>query len=666
MKSYVVRQEDEADCGACCLLSILLYYGGYMPLELIKVDTLTNKNGTNFYNIKVAANRYGLDVTGRKQLKISGNVPCIAQVNIKGLFHFVVIYKITDKSLLLMDPSKGLVKVNLDDFYKVFTGYTLEFTPTSAVIYYKPKSLFINCLKDAFLSNIKVISLLLVVSLIVVFLSLYSTSMIEIVINNRNKLYIYFFIFMILLKVLFCYLENILIAHLNKNINNKITFSYLEHLFFLPFKYLQLKKKGDLINRLQDLNGIKDYFSVGIVESVINILYILVSSIILIKINLKLFMLLLFFSILYLPIAIYKSKKIYYEIEKMIENDNELMDDLVSGINNLWTIKILNKSKFVLKNINEKLHTGYFSHFLFDKKRARNDLLNNFYESISFAGLIIFGNLLNVKLSLLVVFIFIYNYFSSGVKFFLDFIPNYLYFKSTYQRINSLFYLEKEKDEGIKWVNGDITISNLSFSYDLKNIFDNFNLFIPMGSKILLKGVNGSGKSTLLNILFKITDKYSGLITINNHNLKEINFNEVRNNISYVSQNDSLLPGTILYNILLDEDYNDLRFRRISSLLYLDKIINNKVNGINTVIRDNLSGGEKQRIILARALYKKFDVLLLDEALSEVDYHFRTKIVSNINNYYKDKTIIMVSHNEEKYKFDKVINLTVRKDWYVR
>lgn len=121
-----------------------------MPLELIKVDTLTNKNGTNFYNIKVAANRYGLDVTGRKQLKISGNVPCIAQVNIKSLFHFVVIYKITDKSLLLMDPSKGLVKVNLDDFYKVFTGYTLEFTPTSAVIYYKPKSLFINCLKDAF------------------------------------------------------------------------------------------------------------------------------------------------------------------------------------------------------------------------------------------------------------------------------------------------------------------------------------------------------------------------------------------------------------------------------------------------------------------------------------------------------------------------------------
>ena len=118
--------------------------------------------------------------------------------------------------------------------------------------------------------------------------------------------------------------------------------------------------------------------------------------------------------------------------------------------------------------------------------------------------------------------------------------------------------------------------------------------------------------------------------------------------------------------LICDEDYNDLRFRRISSLLYLDKIINNKVNGINTVIRDNLSGGEKQRIILARALYKKFDLLLLDEALSEVDYHFRTKIVSNINNYYKDKTIIMVSHNEEKYKFDKVINLTVRKDWYVR
>ena len=132
--------------------------------------------------------------------------------------------------------------------------------------------------------------------------------------------------------------------------------------------------------------------------------------------------------------------------------------------------------------------------------------------------------------------------------------------------------------------------------------------------------------------------------------------------ILYCGKKDILFTDTIMNNIILDNKYDDKRFKKIESILSLKDIVNKKSNGYNTIVKDNLSGGEYQRIILARALYSDSKILCLDESLSEINYHLRNKIIKRINTYYKNKTIIYVSHNLEENYFDKIINLTARKE----
>ena len=183
-----------------------------------------------------------------------------------------------------------------------------------------------------------------------------------------------------------------------------------------------------------------------------------------------------------------------------------------------------------------------------------------------------------------------------------------------------------------------------------------------MGDNILIKGSNGSGKSSLLNMFYGIIDDYEGSINVGGIPIKDFSLKSLRSHISYVNQNQKLIPGTLLENIILGGKLEEDKLKIIEKMLNLDRIYQTKYNGLNSVIRDNFSGGEVQKIILARALYKDFDILLLDEALSQIDISERRKILQNICEYYKTKTIIMVSHNKEYYKFDKIIFLNNRKE----
>ena len=138
MKDLIVKQEDEKDCGAACLLSIIKYYGGYVPIEIIKYDTLTSSKGTNFYNLKLAANSYGFDVIGIKDY--INALPCIAQVFENNIYHFIVIYEKRKNILVCMDPSIGIRKVNKDYFNKIFTGNVLKLTPIGKLPKYQKRN----------------------------------------------------------------------------------------------------------------------------------------------------------------------------------------------------------------------------------------------------------------------------------------------------------------------------------------------------------------------------------------------------------------------------------------------------------------------------------------------------------------------------------------------
>ena len=215
---------------------------------------------------------------------------------------------------------------------------------------------------------------------------------------------------------------------------------------------------------------------------------------------------------------------------------------------------------------------------------------------------------------------------------------------------------EKNKSN-LKFTNGDIEFKGVNYKISINKVINNFSFRIKKGDKINIIGRNGSGKSTILNILFGNIDDYTGNIHIGKNNLKDIDKEDLRKNISFINQDSSLFENTIINNILIDNDYDKERFNRIDKILDLEKIIKSKELGYNTLIKNNLSGGEKQKVILARSLYKDASMYIFDEAFSQINIKERKRIINLINDYYKDKTIIYVNHFQDDIKYDKIMKM---------
>lgn len=662
MKNIVVRQEDEADCGACCLLSVIKYYNGFIPLEYVKVDTLTTKEGTTFYNLKVAAEKYGFEVSGKKEFDLSKiKLPAIAQIKINNFYHFVVIVKLDKDTIILMDPAIGKNKLKLSKFNEMFTGYILELFPISNIVNIKVQSLFLKLLKNVILQNKCLFIKIFVLTLVICLLLIVSTLLVN-SIFSLSSFNLIILIILILSKIVINYLKNVYVFKLNKSLNESLSTDYIRKIFFLPFKYLCLRKEGDLVSRFDDINVIKENISVTIVESLVNFLIIVSTSIMLYILNKRIFMIVIIITLFVLLIVYFHNKKMYQDLERTIDSNTSLTDTVISFISNIWTVKIITDIRYYFNKIKDVIIDNSNQNYSLNKKIALNELLISSYTELVLILIIVFNVYLKLNMGSLLSFIFINNYFISGVSYFCNMMPNIMFFKSAYRRINSIYYLEDENYKGVSFKNGNILIKNLTYSIGLNNVFNNFSLNINMGDNILIKGSNGSGKSSLLNMFYRIIDDYEGSISVGGIPIKDFSLKSLRSHISYVNQNQKLIPGTLLENIILGGKLEEDKLKIIEKMLNLDRIYQTKYNGLNSVIRDNFSGGEVQKIILARALYKDFDILLLDEALSQIDISERRKILQNICEYYKKKTIIMVSHNKEYYKFDKIIFLNNRKE----
>ena len=254
-------------------------------------------------------------------------------------------------------------------------------------------------------------------------------------------------------------------------------------------------------------------------------------------------------------------------------------------------------------------------------------------------------------------------YFTDSLKSILDLEPNINYIKNVYRRINDLLLVTtKEELATNRFIVGDIVISNLSYTNSLIPLFDNVSLKIEYGSKFLLYGESGSGKSTFIKILLKYLEDYKGEILIDNKNIKDISSNIISNSVTYVSQNNFLLNDTLKNNIVYDRKIKDEEYENVIHLCNLDNLRNNKLRD-NMIIEEdgfNISGGERQKIILARSILKDSEFIILDEALSEVGVKEEKEIIKKLFDYFKDKTIIYISHKKEiismfkdKYKLER-------------
>ena len=674
-KRIIVRQQDIKDCGVCCLSSIIKYYNGDIPLETLRLDTKTGKNGTTAYNIIKAAEKYGFIAKGEKLKNLKNNLPCpvIAHIVTKfGYNHFVVIYKIDNKYVYLMDPGKGYTKEEINEFKHKWTNVILILKPYKKIPYNKQKNslktLFISVIKNEYPLIKNIIITDIFITLISIIISYYFQINLKVLENNHKSLVIFIIILFLglhIFKTSFDYYRNTLSIYLNKNIDIEVIPNFITHLFKLPLNVITSRTGGEILTRIQEMNSIKNLFTKILISLTLDVFLILGSSIFLYEISNRLFLILCIIAITYVLVGIITSPIIYKKINDNIDTETEFNGELVENINGIESIKNLDYTNNSLKRINNK-YISYEKN-IFDFNLFQNilvtikNVINNIGEFIitSYGIILIIDNNLNI-LSL-ITFNYLISYFLNPIENIVDLIPEYNLIKLSFIKACETLNIEEEKEGSlVPFENGKITFNNISYSYDdYKKILDSINLEINEHEHVVIKGNSGCGKSTLCQMLNGNIKDYKGNISIGLTNIKDYSLKTLKKNILYVSQRENLFNDTIENNITLDNKISKNELNKILSITEVEEIIDKKNTRLETMIYDegyNLSGGERQRIILARSLVKKPQILILDESLNEIEEDREKRILKKIDEYLTNTTIIYISHKNNNY-FNKVIEM---------
>lgn len=675
-KKIVVRQHDIKDCGAACLLSIIKYYNGNISLEKIKIDTCASSKGISAYNLKTAASNYGFDVQGLNitfdELKSKRiPLPCIAYLELRnGLKHYVVIYKICKDYFLVMDPAKGMTKVKYKDFKEIFKNVILEFNLISKVVNYEQNNklldIFINFIKDDKKLIISLFITSFLLTIISIALSFYTKSMINSIDTNLKSLFILIIVifgFITLLKVLLTYLKNYYEIYLNKNIDVKLMPSFIKHIFNLPLNAISNRSVGEITTRVSELNHIKELFANMFITLSLDLLLASISCIVLMIINYRLTIVLLLIIVIYLVNNLLWLRSINQHVEENINLETNFNSTLTNGLSHFISIK--NSNVYPTKKIEQSLINYLDNSFHFSFKISVYSLINNFILEIGMFLINTFGFIfiMQNKLDLidLITYNSLYLYFIDPIKEIINLIPKYVYIKRSFQKINDFISLKEEElnEMSNDFSNGDIVFRNIDYSYNMYDYpIKNYSLTINKGNKVLVMGKSGLGKSTLFKLLYLLYTPLKGSITIDNININDYDLSTIRNNISYVSQQEAIYNDTLLNNITLGNKISKKRLNKILNICQVNDILDKKAFRLNALIMEdesNLSGGEKSRIILARTLASNRNIIVFDETLSNIAEDDANKIIKDICEFCKDKTIIFISHFRPKYNFDQEV-----------
>lgn len=677
IRMKIVRQQDEKDCGVCSLLSIIRYYKGNVPLEQLRLDARTNNEGTTALNLVLASQKYGFDAVGMKVENLNDikRLPAIAHLNLKkGYSHYVVIEKITKDKIILMDPAKGKVVKFLWEFQKEWSGVVLIFYPKQKIMVLKNDVTLFTIFKKVFISEKNLIKIIVLVSfLLTIFtiaLGYYFQMFNSLYLNkypiNYLKVLVLVFAIFTCFKLFLTYYRSYLENHLNKNIDCLITSDFLKHLFNLPLNVITSRKSGEILSRVNELTSIKGLITEIFITYTLDFLIVVITTFLLIRISSKLFLILFLTTIFYLFVGIITKKSIFEKAYQNISIESEFNNTVLENIKMINSIKNLDAVDGTLNKIERKL-----AHYLYDTYKV-NIILNKinifkvscyeigFFLINTFGFYFVYKGIINMID--LITFNALLNLYFEPLKNIVDSIPKYSFMKASITKINDFLGVraeilgEKTSTDGY-----DISINNLNYSYNkYQNVLKSVNLNIKEGEFVLLQGTSGSGKSTLCSILNKYITDYSGDILFGKMNYKDLSIKTIRENIVYVGQNENIFTGSIKENITFGNKVSDLNFDKICKICKVDDVANKKTFRYESLIgsdEGNISGGEKQRIILARAVLKDFNVLILDEALSEVDIKLELEILKNIRDNYKDKTIIYISHKKYPNVFDKVISM---------
>ena len=703
MRYTYVRQHDTTDCAAACLAMVCLHYRKEITITRLRDMMGTDLKGTNLVGLQKAANELGFTSAAvrvdRENFLSDFSLPCIAQeITDQGLTHFVVVFKKTtipdeaarrkhmlkvteekeeaekngkkykDKEYVIVgDPATELRKMTLDEFYKNFTGVLLLLNPTADFQPGKVEqgSMFKRYM-NLLLPQKKLFAYAILSSILLTILGIASSLFNKILMDEvlpyglQNLLLTLVLVFSVvnITSAVITFVRQWILVHLSIKIDIPMMLGYFGHIYKLPMKFFATRKTGDITTRYSDANTIKSIFTSIALSLIMDISMAVVTGVILFKMNATLFSIALFMTLVsILLVLVYKRpyKKIN---EETMQQASVLNSQMIEGLRGIETIKC-NAGE---DNELERLEREYIKSLKISIRSSKLSTVQTLITTLITTGFSMLTTYIgitqvlqgDITLGSFMAFSTLSSYFTNPVSNLVSLQLQIQEASISMKRLTEIMDYETEQSDEqehteLEQIEGDIEFRDVTFRYGNRNpALDHVSFTIPAGKKVALVGSSGSGKSTITKLLLKYYEPESGEIRVNGVNLDEYTNDSVRRAISYVPQNIELFSKTILDNIRISRpDATVDEVKEAAKKADAHEFIRKLPLQYYTYLEEagnGLSGGEKQRIALARAFLKNSNLYILDESTSNLDFATENAIFDMIYNQLADRSMLIVAH----------------------
>ena len=682
-----VYQPDSKDCGPACLQSIARYYGKDVPLQRIREMSAITREGVTMLGLSEAALRIGLKTTGVRitleQLAESMPLPCILHWNQN---HFVVCYDVKGRGkrtrFHVMDPAAGKIKYGVTDMRRHWISGVLEGEDIGLAMEVEKMPEFNRedeCGKSGvnglgyFLRHIlpfkfRYLHLLagaLVVMMLGYCLPFLSQSMVDVGIRNRDLDYIMLIVLMqvviALSQMSIQFVQSWLSLHMHTMIDISLIEEYLGKLTRMPLHFFEIKTMGDILQRVGDHGRIKGFLMNNLIGIVFASGTFLVFSTILAMYNWQIFAVFMTGNTLYV-LWVWFFLKYRREIDnKMFSLSSRLQNNMVQFVEGMPEIKLNNLERERLwkwRSIQAGMYKAGMRAMKIGQIQQSGSVffstVTNILLSYMAARLVVRGEM---TLGMMMSLSFIIGQVAGPIGSFIGFVHSWQDAKISMERLNDINSQEDEsKDDDIKLpelpAGRDIIFNDVSYSYsgaDRNYALQHVTLRIPEGKTTAVVGASGSGKTTLLKMILGFYIPQKGQVAIGGTPLQSIKPSAWRRHVGSVMQDGYIFSETIARNIALtatDDIDKEKLYDAAEKVNILDYIYSQPLS-FSTMIGSEgvgLSQGQKQRILLARAIYKNPEYLILDEATNALDTHNERQILLNLHDFCKGKTVVVAAH----------------------
>lgn len=678
------KQLDAKDCGPSCLRMIARFYGKHFSQDFLREKCFSGKTGSSLLCVKDCANEIGFDTTGVRTLweklkSYSSQLPCIALWNKN---HFVVIYEITENKVIVGDPAHGILKYSHESFLNCWlSSDRQDGRQEGIVLLMKPNEKFktvtdmpeqkkisftflLKYLKPhiPFLARLTLAMLLGgVLSLIFPFLM---QSIVDIGISNRSINFVIAILIAQMVFIISIAVNNLISSWIMVHITSRVSLSLLEDflgkLMRLPISFFDKKLTGDILQRIGDFTRVEAFLTRTLISIVIAVFTIIIYGTILVRYDARLMIIFALGSIVYISwIFVFLKKRKRLDYMYFQESANS-QSNIIQMINGMQEIKLNNCETFKRKeweSIQVKLFNINIKSLNWSQVQEIGGLLidqvKNLLISFFAATAVIEGNM---TLGIMVAIQYIIGQLNVPIIQMVSFIQSVQDTGISIERMNDIYCKKDEVQEdqgkiGTLPSRGEIFIDNLSFHYNgirSPKVLDEIRLSIPANQVTAIVGTSGSGKTTLLKLILGFYKPNSGNIYLGKNSIYDYSQRIIRAECGVVMQEGFIFSDTIAKNIAVIDEKPDMeRVRYACKMACLDEFVLSLPLGYETVIGaegNSLSTGQKQRILIARAVYKDPPYLFLDEATNALDANNERAIMNNLDEFYKNKTVIVVAH----------------------